>query len=327
MPEEAPSSPGIEKLSIRCGSVFGIPIRLHVLLPLTCVLAGVSSVLSGLPWLSVLLAVLVAGPLLLVTVLIHELGHVLAARRCGCATDHILLWPLGGLAFIGGSTGPKEQMLIAGSGPATHLPMLGAWSLPLALMGRLTLSTHGLYYDLDFFALVCIAMLNTNLVMMCFNLLVPCFPLDCSRILASLLLLRGFEPGQAAQVIIICSGVALVAVVVLSVWSYMHNHASASMNLVLAAWLAVQTWRLHRSRLQGNLASNPLFSSAMAGDAAQASRAPPQAQSRFRPFEGGATSLGKATAPAGQVCIGAAIALWMALEVSRAGPCPAVSQE
>ena len=50
-----------------------------------------------------------------------------------------------------------------------------------------------------------------------FNLLVPCFPLDCSRILASLLLLRGLDPGHAAKIIVIFSVIALAGVVVLSV--------------------------------------------------------------------------------------------------------------
>ena len=50
---------------------------------------------------------LIYGPILLVSVLLHELGHSLAARRCGSETHGILLWPLGGLAFIGHSSGPK----------------------------------------------------------------------------------------------------------------------------------------------------------------------------------------------------------------------------
>lgn len=115
-----------EFMSMPCGRVLGIPIRLHVLLPLAPVLACASTAAAGHPWPSVLLAGLITGPLLLLTVLVHELGHVLAARRCGCQADHILLWPLGGLAFIGGQVKPKEQIFISGSGPATHLPMMGA---------------------------------------------------------------------------------------------------------------------------------------------------------------------------------------------------------
>lgn len=47
------------------------------------------------------------GPILLGTVLIHELGHALAARRVGGHADGILLWPLGGLAYVGHDCGPK----------------------------------------------------------------------------------------------------------------------------------------------------------------------------------------------------------------------------
>lgn len=47
----------------------GTPIRLHVFLPLAAVLAALSTVAAGHPWQSVLLAVLVAGPLLLITAL------------------------------------------------------------------------------------------------------------------------------------------------------------------------------------------------------------------------------------------------------------------
>jgi len=312
-----PASPGgIQHFSIPCGKVLGIPLRLHVLLPLTVVLAGLSPLVSGHPWLSVALAVLVAGPLLLITVLIHELGHVLAARKCGCTADHILLWPLGGLAFIGGAVGPKAQIFISAAGPATHLPMLGAWALLLAVLhGQVTLSLSGLFYDRDFFSLVCIAMLNTNVAMLLFNLLVPCFPLDCSRILASMLLLW-MEPGKAAGVVVVCSVIALVVLVGLSIWSY------ASLNLVLAFWLAMQTWRLHRSRLQGELASDPLFAAAMAArsHATASATASAQASNSFRLFGGGAVSLGKATAPpSSQACLGAAIALWVATSFSRAG--------
>jgi len=302
----------------------GIPIRLHVLLPLVAILAALSPVLASHPWQSVHLALLVAGPLLVITVLIHELGHVIAAKRCGCTADHILLWPLGGLAFIGGAVKPKEQIFISGSGPATHLPMLALWAGVLAVLhGSVTLSTHGLWVDTNFGSLICIAMLNTNLVMLLFNLLVPCFPLDCSRILASLLLLRGMEPGNAAKVIVICSVIALAAVAFLSVWSFLTNHSSSSFNMVLVVWLAVQTWKLHQARVNGQLASDPLFSAVMNTGA---STAPPVQSStgtgrNFQPFQEGPTAVGKPTSTPGssQVCLASAIALLMAVSVAQVG--------
>lgn len=62
-----------------------------------------------------LLWFLVLGPVLLVSVLVHELGHCAAARSVGGHADSILLWPLGGLAFIGHDRGPKGADM-AGSG-------------------------------------------------------------------------------------------------------------------------------------------------------------------------------------------------------------------
>ena len=44
------------------------------------------------------------------------------------------------------------------------------------------------------------------------------------------------------------------------VWSFMTSHSSSSLNVVLAVWLAAQTWRLHQARVNGQLATDPLFS-------------------------------------------------------------------
>jgi Zn-dependent protease len=65
----------------------------------------VGSILYGGLW--PLYWFLLLGPILLFTVLIHELGHSLAARQVGGKVEGILLWPLGGLAFIGHDKGPK----------------------------------------------------------------------------------------------------------------------------------------------------------------------------------------------------------------------------
>lgn len=321
----------LERLSLPCGGLCGIPIRLHLLLPAAAVMAGLSALPHGS--LAVLLAVLVAGPLTLLTVLTHELGHVLAAKRCGCSTDHILLWPLGGLAFIGlgSQVGPKGHMGIAAAGPATHLPMLGLWLGLLAVFngGKLTLSTNGMYLDTHFVALLCVAMLNNNIAMLLFNLLVPCFPLDCSRILASALLLCGLEPGKAAQVIVGCSVFVLLCIIGLSIWSYLSGMVTASLNLFLALWLGFQTWRLHQSRLQGNLGNDPLFSAisspatTAAGSASQSGGAATDARgsSGFRSFQGGSQTLGSSSGAA-QVGIGAVISLMIAMFVSQVGVSP-----
>ena len=39
----------------------------------------------------------------------------------------ILLWPLGGLAFVGHSSSPSRDLWVAVAGPLTHLPQLAFW--------------------------------------------------------------------------------------------------------------------------------------------------------------------------------------------------------
>src|SRR5262245_43206050 len=44
-------------------------------------------------------------------VLLHKLGHVWACRRLGGAADRIVLWPLGGLAFVALPPRPGPTLL------------------------------------------------------------------------------------------------------------------------------------------------------------------------------------------------------------------------
>jgi len=316
---------GTDKLVLPCGRVFGVPLRVHVLLPLVALLDGVGAALAGSGARGIVLAVLVGGPLLFITVLVHELGHVFAARRCGCTPDHILLWPLGGIALIGfGSIGPKEQIFVSACGPATHLPMLLLWMglMALANLGRVTLSLEGMSLEDNFFAVVCVAMLTNNLAMLLFNLLVPCFPLDCSQILVSFMLLRGVEPGSinyissfgtagstlhimgtAAKVLVGLSLPVLLVLLITGIVSSLAGSPSASLNVVLACWLAMQSWSLHQARLRGQLASYPLFASAcrvgqQSSESSTTSQQPnfsgASVPGTFRPFQGSSgTALGK----------------------------------
>ena len=73
--------------------------------PLVLVVSLASQGFHG--WAALVWAALLYGPILLLTVLVHELGHSLAARRLGGEVDSILLWPLGGLAYIAHSGNPR----------------------------------------------------------------------------------------------------------------------------------------------------------------------------------------------------------------------------
>ena len=60
--------------------------------------------------------------------------------QVGASVHSILLWPLGGFAFVGHSSTPAKDMLVAAAGPATHIPMFFIW------LGALGIAAHVVYH-------------------------------------------------------------------------------------------------------------------------------------------------------------------------------------
>ena len=60
--------------------------------------------------------------------------------QVGAEVHYILLWPLGGLAFVGHSSSPARDLAVAIAGPLTHIPQALVW------VGILALSAHIVHY-------------------------------------------------------------------------------------------------------------------------------------------------------------------------------------
>jgi Zn-dependent protease len=115
--------------SIRLGTFVGVPVRAHWSMALIVVLFGVNLVVP----LGVV-AGLVATVCFFASILAHEFGHALVARRFGVQTKSIDLWALGGLATLDReSPSPRADGLIAVAGPAVSLAIgvvafgVGSW--------------------------------------------------------------------------------------------------------------------------------------------------------------------------------------------------------
>ena len=54
----------------------------------------------------------------------------------------ILLWPLGGFAFVGHSSTPAKDMFVAAAGPLTHIPMFLIWLGALAIAASVVYHRH-----------------------------------------------------------------------------------------------------------------------------------------------------------------------------------------
>jgi Zn-dependent protease len=118
---------------------------------------------------------------LFLMVTLHEFGHSLACRQVGGETDHIVLWPLGGVAYVRPPQRPGATLWSLAAGPLVNVALI-----PL-LFGAILLSRAlGLAAavpDADRL-LHSLAIINVGLLV--FNLL-PIYPLDGGKILRSLL--------------------------------------------------------------------------------------------------------------------------------------------
>lgn len=154
---------------MRIARLAGIPIRLHVSFLVVVAMYGAWSLThSGI--IGLIDTVFVAAALF-GSVILHELGHALAARQFGIRTRDITLYPFGGVAAL--ETMPKRplhEFIVAIAGPAVNAVLFG-------LGFTVALATNFEFAYL-FAAL--------NFAMGVFNM-IPAFPMDGGRVLRALL--------------------------------------------------------------------------------------------------------------------------------------------
>lgn len=123
---------------------------------------------------------------LFASVVLHEYGHALTARRYGVGTREITLLPIGGVAQLERiPTDPRQELAIAAAGPAvTVVLVILLWIILTAIGGRrdagAVLQVHGAFLT---------RLLWANIILAVFNI-IPAFPMDGGRILRAALAMR-----------------------------------------------------------------------------------------------------------------------------------------
>lgn len=170
-------------------------------------------------------------------VLLHEFGHALACRQVGGRADEIVLWPLGGIAFVQPPNRPGAVLWSIAAGPLVNLLLI-----PPTVGAFVYARSEGLQElnpDADHFLLAIMAM---NLILFIFNML-PIYPLDGGQILQALL---WFVVGRATSLMIVCVigviGVVLFVIVALVAQEWWFG--------VIAAFSALRCWAGFRQAQQ-----------------------------------------------------------------------------
>jgi Zn-dependent protease len=138
-------------------------------------------------------------------VTLHEFGHSLACRQVGGQADRIVLWPLGGVAYVDPPQRPGATLWSIAAGPLVNVVLVPV------LVGLVLIARSGGLAESSPDAaawLGAVAFINFGLLV--FNLL-PVYPLDGGQILRSLL---WFVLGRARS-LTVASGIGFVGVLAL----------------------------------------------------------------------------------------------------------------
>ncbi len=171
---------------MRIGSLRGIDIEVHATLVLLLLWVAVARWIADHDLVGTVTTVgFIAA--LFVCILLHELGHAMAARRLGIRTLRITLSPVGGIASLERlPEEPRHELLIALAGPAVSAALALVFGA-LAWLSKGSFVTSAVVPATGGAFLAALATLNGTLVL--FNML-PALPLDGGRVFRAVLAMR-----------------------------------------------------------------------------------------------------------------------------------------
>lgn len=166
---------------------------------------------------------------LFLIVLLHEFGHSLACRQVGGRANQIVLWPLGGVAYVDPPPRPGATLWSIAAGPLVNvalIPILGA----LFVVGR-SLGWAATAPD-AYSLLQTVFWINAGLL--AFNIL-PIYPLDGGQILRSLL---WFVLGRARSLMVatVLGMIGVVGFIGLALWMRSLWYGALAVFMLMNCW-------------------------------------------------------------------------------------------
>jgi Zn-dependent protease len=189
---------------------------------------------------------------LFLIVLTHEFGHQLACRQVGGQTHDIVLFPLGGVAYVNPPQRPAAQLWSIAAGPLVNVALIPVFAAAVSI------SWHFGLYDKnpDAYELVQ-DIRRINIGLLIFNMM-PIYPLDGGQILRSLL----WFPFGRANSLFVASIIGFIGVIglfllagLLLLTPYKGN---AVWTAVMAAFILMNCWGgLMQARALAKMAKTP----------------------------------------------------------------------
>jgi Zn-dependent protease len=241
--------------SVRLGRIAGIEVGLHWSLAIVFVLivwtlAGqlLPAVVPDQPQSAYWLVSALAAFLFYMSLLSHEMGHALVARRLGVQVDGITLWLFGGVARLRGDAAmPGTEVKIAIAGPIVSLALaifFGGATFALDATAGPALVEGG-----------CAWLAGSNAMLLLFNL-IPAFPLDGGRLLRAWLWQRSGDRYRATSGAARLGRVFAFLLIGLGLLALFVQGALSGLWLIFLGWFLMSAARNEESQvvLRGALA-------------------------------------------------------------------------
>jgi Zn-dependent protease len=170
---------------------------------------------------------------LFLIVMLHEYGHALACRQVGGNANRIVLWPLGGVAYVDPPPRPGATLWSIAAGPLVNVALLpiltglGFLSRDLGWAAAMP-NAHALLRAVWFM----------NLSLLIFNML-PIYPLDGGQILRALL---WFVLGRARSLMVttFIGFAGVVGLIALAIWIHSLWFGILSVFILTNCWRGLQ---------------------------------------------------------------------------------------
>jgi Zn-dependent protease len=173
---------------------------------------------------------------LFVIVMLHEYGHALACRQVGGNANQIVLWPLGGVAYVDPPPRPGAMLWSIAAGPLVNVALIPV----LYMLGMVSRSLGWAESMPNAHALVgAVGFINVGLLI--FNML-PIYPLDGGQILRSLLWFV-MGRGRSLMLATILGLVGVAGFIGFAVWTQSVWLGVLSVFILMNCWRGLQQAR------------------------------------------------------------------------------------